>query len=126
MGMDPTDIGLFRLAEQRLAWVDRRQQLLAQNVANANTPGYQPRDLKSFSGALNSIGLVQTSPMHINTADRTAGAAPGSFAERTPAGNGVSIESELGKVADTAGIQQLVLNLERGYMGMFRTVIGRS
>ena len=29
--MDPTDIGLFRLAERRLAWVDRRQQVLAQN-----------------------------------------------------------------------------------------------
>ena len=42
--MDPTetgvaDIGLFRLAERRLAWVARRQELLAQNVANANTPG---------------------------------------------------------------------------------------
>ena len=39
--MDPTDIGLFRLAEQRLAWADQRQQLLARNVANANTPGFQ-------------------------------------------------------------------------------------
>ena len=32
----------------------------------------------------------------------------------------------MSKVADTAGIQELVLNLEHGYMGMFRTVIGRS
>ena len=124
--MDPTDIGLFRLAEQRLAWVDRRQQLLARNVANANTPGYQPQDVKTFAGLLGSVSLAQTSPLHLAAAGRAAEAALHSAAERAPAGNGVSIEAELGKVADTAGIQQLVLNLERGYMGMFRTAIGRS
>ena len=66
--MDPTEIGLFRLAEQRLAWVDRRQELLAQNVANANTPGYRPQDLAGFSGLLGSIALAQTSTMHISAA----------------------------------------------------------
>ena len=124
--MDPTEIGLFRLAEQRLAWVDRRQELLAQNVANANTPGYRPQDLAGFSGLLGSIALAQTSPMHISAAGHAAAEALQHVAERAPAGNGVSIEAEMSKVADTAGIQELVLNLEHGYMGMFRTVIGRS
>ena len=124
--MDPTDIGLFRLAEQRLAWVDRRQALLAQNVANANTPGYRPQDLKGFSGVLGSIALAQTSPMHIHAAGQAASEALQQVAERAPSGNSVSIEAEMGKVADTAGIQELVLNLEHGYMGMFRTAIGRS
>ncbi len=124
--MDPTDIGLFRLAEQRLAWVDRRQQLLAQNVANANTPGYQAKDVGPFGGLLGSMNLSQTSPMHIAAAGLAAEQALHGGAERAPAGNSVSIESEMSKVADTAGVQELVLNLERGYMGMFRTVIGRS
>ena len=121
--MDPSDIGLFRLAEQRLAWVDRRQQLLAQNVANANTPGYQPRDLKLFSNVFGSIMLAQTSPAHIAAAGRAAAEAIERPSEQAPSGNGVSIVS---KVADTAGVQELVLNIERGYMGMFRTVLGRS
>ena len=43
--MDPKRIGLFDLAERRLAWADRRQAVLAQNIANANTPGYKPHDL---------------------------------------------------------------------------------
>ena len=124
--MDPTDIGLFRLAEQRLAWVDRRQKLLAENVANANTPGYQPRDVKSFGGVFSAVALTQTSPLHLASANTDAGEVLLHGPERAPAGNSVSIEAELGKVADTAGIQQLVLNLERGYAGMFRTVIGRS
>ena len=124
--MDPTDIGLFRLAEQRLAWIDHRQQTLAQNVANANTPGYQPHDLPSFAGLLSSATLTQTSPMHLAAAGRTAEAALSKPSGRAPSGNGVSVEDELGKVAETAGIQQLVLNLEHSYMGMLRTAVGRA
>ena len=124
--MDPTDIGLFHLAKERLAWVDRRQQLLAQNIANANTPGYQPHDLKNFSGVLRAVDLSQSSPMHMASVSHEAGEFLSHGAERAPAGNQVSIEAELSKVADTAGIQELVLNLQRSYAGMFRTVIGRS
>ncbi|RYF10860.1 MAG: hypothetical protein EOO77_20625, partial [Oxalobacteraceae bacterium] len=46
--MDPTDIGLFRLAEKRLNWVEQRQQVLAQNIANANTPNFKARDVSPF------------------------------------------------------------------------------
>ncbi len=124
--MDPVDIGLFRLAEQRLAWVDQRQQLLAQNVANANTPGFQPHDVASFAGSLSQATLAQTSPLHIAAAGHAAASALARPTGRAPGGNGVSIEDELGKVADTAGIQQLVINLEHSYMGMFRTAIGKG
>jgi flagellar basal-body rod protein FlgB len=124
--MDPTDIGLFRLAEQRLAWVDERQQLLAQNVANANTPGFQPHDLSSFGAVLRGGELAQTSPLHFGGASRAAEAALRKPVDHAPGGNGVSVESELAKVAETAGIQQLVLTLEHSYMGMFRTAIGRA
>ncbi|HUB43399.1 MAG TPA: flagellar basal body protein, partial [Acetobacteraceae bacterium] len=47
--MDPTQIGLFSLAERRLAWADQRQAVLAQNIANAATPNFQPSDLPSFA-----------------------------------------------------------------------------
>jgi flagellar basal-body rod protein FlgB len=124
--MDPSDIGLFRLAERRLAWIDQRQQLLAQNVANANTPGFTPRDLPSFSGSLTQAGLALTSPLHIAAAGHAAAAALAKPTERAPGGNAVSIEDELSKIADTAGSQELVLNLEHSYMGMFRTAIGKA
>lgn len=124
--MDPADIGLFRLAGQRLAWVDQRQQLLAQNVANANTPGFQPRDLPSFAGTLTQAALTRTSPLHISASGHDATAALARSSSRAPGGNGVSIEDELSKVADTAGIQQLVINLEHSYIGMFRTAVGKG
>src|SRR5262249_23723863 len=49
VAMDAKHVGLFDLAERRLAWATRRQSVLAQNIANANTPGYKPHDLRPFS-----------------------------------------------------------------------------
>ncbi len=124
--MDPTDLGIFHLAEQRLAWVDRRQKLLAQNVANANTPGYKARDMAPFEAALAAPGLAQTSPQHMVGTGRAAGEARPSPQERSPNGNAISVEQQLGYVADTAGIQELALNLHRSYQAMMRTAFGRA
>jgi flagellar basal-body rod protein FlgB len=126
--MDPTDIGLFRIAERRLAWVDERQRVLAQNVANANTPDYQPRDVLPFKATLDAAQgvMVRTNPQHLaGNTDRGSGVRAGSSA-RSPNGNGVSMEAELGKVADTASTQELVTNLYHKYQGLFRTALGRS
>ena len=123
--MDPTDIGLFRLAEQRLAWVDRRQDVLARNVANANTPGYQAKDLSPFAGLLRE-GLSTTSPLHLHANGAVARQTAVKPADRGIAGNGVSVEQELGKVADTATAHELALNIYHEYQGMFRLVLGRG
>ena len=121
-------IGLFDLAEKRLAWVDRRQALLAQNVANANTPGYQAKDVAPFAQALAQAapGLVRTNPMHLagppSTLRNDARQRP---QERGIDGNGVSMEDQLTKVADTEGSQSLAGNLYRKYMGLFRSTVGK-
>ena len=119
------EIGLFRLAEQRLDWVDRRQRLLAHNVANANTPGFQPKDVAPFEAVL-PPGLAATAPLHMAGTGRAAGEHAGGVAERSPSGNTVSLEAELAKVADTASTQELVLNLHRKYQGMMRLALGRG
>ena len=123
--MDPTDIGLFRLAERRLAWADQRQRLLAQNVANADTPGWQPRDLSPFQAVLAGPGLATTQPSHKPATGRAAGETPRPSHSRGPNGNTVSIEEQLVRVADTAAIQELSINLHRRYASMLRTAFGR-
>ena len=47
--MEPGDIPLFAMLKGRLGYLSDRQRVIAENVANANTPGYQARDLKPFS-----------------------------------------------------------------------------
>ncbi len=124
-------VGLFDLADKRLAWIDRRQQLLAQNLANADTPGWQAKDLKSFAATLtgtSAIDLATTSPQHI--AIGAGGAISGVDRkalpeERAPDGNAVAIDSELTKVAQTNDSHALVINLYQTYLGMFRTALDR-
>ena len=133
--MDITDIGLFRLAEQRLAWTDQRQQLLAKNVANADTPGYRPQDLLPFAETLAAttaggpVTPVQTNPMHLAG---TLGPAAGRLDRmakpeaKAPDGNAVSLQDELTKVAETDHTQEFVLNLYHSYLGMFSTALGKG
>ena len=128
--MGPTEIGLFQLANRRLAWAGERQAVLAQNVANANTPGYQPRDVVPFAQSLASAGagLAVTEPGHMQPSPAGTGGSMHQARprERAPDGNAVSLEDQLMKVADTASTQELVTGLYRKYAGMFRTVLGRG
>jgi flagellar basal-body rod protein FlgB len=131
VAMDPTRIGLFDLAEKRLAWTAQRQNVLAANIANANTPAYRARDVQSFASVLadqGSIEPVKTQPAHMS------GSVPSGLASLTadpsPArgldGNTVSLDQQLTKVADTETTQALVTTIWKKYVGMFSMALGRS
>ena len=124
--MNPLSNGVFQVAEQRLAWADRRQQVLAQNVANVRTPGFQARDVSPFRAVLGATPLAQTSPLHLAGAG-TGEVRPNARRQgRAPDGNSVSVERELAAVADTSGIQELALNLHHSYGAMLKTAFGRA
>lgn len=119
----------------RMAWLNARQQVLAENIANADTPGYVPRDLKqpNFRNLVHSEG-VKLAP-RATDASHLRGATGGSrFAtqeqkgtyETTLDGNAVVLEEQLMKVTKTAGDYQTATNLYRRYLSMFRTAIGRN
>jgi flagellar basal-body rod protein FlgB len=46
--MDLNGIPLFSLLQNKLGYLSERQRVIAQNVANASTPGFTPSDLKPF------------------------------------------------------------------------------
>jgi flagellar basal-body rod protein FlgB len=126
--MDPTDIGLFRLAEKRLNWIEQRQQVLAQNIANAYTPDFKARDLSPFESSLAEQGVTvaRTDPAHLEGQHSAASGKEQASRGKSPTGNTVAMEEQLGKVADTASTQELVTNLYHKYQGMFKMVLGRS
>ena len=45
-------IELFRLASKQAHWLSVRQDVVAGNVANVNTPGYRAMDVEPFSDVL--------------------------------------------------------------------------
>jgi flagellar basal-body rod protein FlgB len=129
--MDPTRIALFDLAQKRLAWTAQRQGVLATNIANANTPGFQGRDVKSFESVLAGTGAVAPSRTH---AGHLSGTLPNGLASllrdppsaRALDGNTVALDEQLTKVANTETTQSLVTTIWKKYMGMFSMALGRS
>ncbi len=121
-----TDV--FALAEQRLAYIDQRQRVVAQNIANADTPDYQPRDLKSFGSLLaaHPVAPVLTSPLHMQGHATQAAFSRELPSERAPDGNAVNLEGELTKVAQNETNSALVGNLWKSYMGMYMTALGHG
>lgn len=127
--MNLSGAGVFDLAAQKLQWLDRRQEVLAQNIANADTPGYQPKDLTPFAALLQDSvnGPVRTDPMHLpGTQGGLLQGVAATTSERAPDGNAVSLPDQLVKVADTETSQQLVTTLYQKYLGLFRTALGAS
>lgn len=125
---------LFELISGRLAWLGQRQAVLGGNVANADTPGYRPRDLApaDFAALLGSRGDGALQPVRTAAAHLAApAAAAGPFrdlvdrdAELKPSGNGVDLPDEMRKMAATEQDHQLATGLYRRYLGMFRTAAG--
>ena len=125
--MDPTRIALFDLADKRLAWVERRQALLAQNIANADTPGWRSRDLIPFDATLKATGvtLVQTDSKHLAGTNAPVQGTVEEMGEHALNGNAVALDKELSKVADTDAMHQLVTDLYKKYLSFFQTALGR-
>src|ERR1700761_8213498 len=46
--MDLSGIPLFTALQNKLGYLSEREKVIAQNVANASTPGFTPNDLKPF------------------------------------------------------------------------------
>jgi flagellar basal-body rod protein FlgB len=123
--MNLTSTDVFALAEKRLAWIGQRQSLLAQNIANANTPGYAARDIKPF-------GDILAAQTHQTESDSFAPSADGIAAPSVAAsgrsldGNAVVLDEQLEKVAETDTAHQLATNLYKKYVSLFKTAIGRN
>ncbi len=132
--MKMSQMGLFSMARQQMGWLSERQTVLAQNIANANTPSYSAKDLKAldFSRQLSevrSIDLKATAGRHlqgtIQRPDyRVEELRPREVYETTPDGNGVVMEEQLIKVSDTQMQYQLASNIYQKHMTMMRTALG--
>ena len=126
--MGIADLPLLSQIKGRLGWLDERQRVIAQNVANADTPGYVARDLKQpadFAAALRSSGALQmtrTSAMHIAPAGSAArfevNRSPDS--ETTLDGNSIVVEEQMLKMAESRMAYDAAIGFYQKSLNMLR------
>jgi flagellar basal-body rod protein FlgB len=126
------DLPLVGMLKQRMSWHQERQSVLAQNVANADTPNYRARDLKepSFGAMAQSaaagVQLAATNPMHLGpSGGRGQEPEKAKTYEITPEGNAVVLEEEVMRVSQNVMDYQMVSQLYSRGLGMLKTAIGR-
>lgn len=131
--MDLNKIGLFRLMSDKMAWHNQRQEVLSQNVANADTPGYAAREIAAFDfkkqlRASSQLMPVADRPGHLSGTLSKGG----TFQEQrerqpyetAPDGNGVVLEEQMMKVGQNSMEYQTVTNLYRKQVGLLKTALG--
>jgi flagellar basal-body rod protein FlgB len=139
-----TDIPILSMLRTRLQWAQARQRVLAENVANADTPNFRARDLAppkfeapatataataGTASPLTPVSLVRTEDGHIAgigqgdspfRSERSAGY------EVRPTGNAVNLEQEMMKVAANQMDYQAVAALYSRSLGLLKTALGKG
>jgi flagellar basal-body rod protein FlgB len=121
-------VHLFSLIGRQQAWLSARQALVAQNIANVDTPGYRALDAAPFSRAMAQVGFEMSgsSPLHMRpstteTLATTIQAADGW--ETNHSGNTVSPELEMIKAGDIRNAYALNTSMMRAFHGMWMATV---
>jgi len=130
--MRPDDIGILNTLRDVLGFHNARQRVIAENVANANTPGYTPSDISQgqfervLAGqARSASGLRVTDPRHFGGTD--PGVAGQLRPERTPDsettanGNSVVIEEQMVRANENRMRFETALSLYQKSLNLIRT-----
>ena len=126
--MGVADIPLMGQIKGRLGWLDQRQRVIAENVANADTPGFVGRDLKQpadFAAALRAGGgltMARTTAAHSAPQNRGArfDAAKSPDSETTLDGNSVVVEEQMLKMAESRMAYDAAIGFYQKSMSMIR------
>ena len=126
---------LFDVVKRRLSWLGQRQEILAQNIANADTPKYRAGDIEPFKfkdllrpgATTKNLNMNATAKAHL-TGRRVAVRVfkeetdPRPF-ETNPAGNSVVLEEQMAKLSESSISHRLTTELYKKHLNMIRTAL---
>ena len=131
------DLPLFRAIGAKMQFLNERQKVAAQNIANADTPGYQPREVKDidFGRVLDHVSgstkvrMDSTNALHMPSPNELPD--PDARDQRityevAPVGNAVVLEEQILRSGQAVMDYNLMTNLYRKNVGMIRTALGRN
>ncbi|KQS91239.1 MULTISPECIES: flagellar basal body rod protein FlgB [unclassified Rhizobium] len=116
-------IQLFDLASRQAQWLAVRQNVVAGNIANANTPHYAAKDVKPFQSVMQETGfqMAATNPAHFTQSPMAAQVTETSMiddAQVEQSGNSVQLESELMKTGEIKRDYELNTGLVKAFHRM--------
>lgn len=132
--MDFSKIGLFQAMKMRMDHASERQDLLARDIANIDTPGYRARDLKPLnfdklaSAFARKLAMRTTSATH----QTPQGPAAAEFRDEVvkkpyeikPVKNAVNLEEHMMKMNENSFDYLTMTNLYGKTAALFKTAIG--
>lgn len=145
--MTTQDLTLLSAMLKKMDWLEERQKIIAQNISNADTPGYKPLDLKPIGfkellgssssklslalGAGPSVpamdGVTTTAKPHIGAeadANKDHDAARQKHPyETAPAGNSVVLEEQLLKMNENYTDHSFVSNLYQRNINLIKSAL---
>ena len=122
-------LDIMRMAHGLAKHASGRQDLVARNIANADTPAYRTHDLKPFDEVYDSghsESLRTTRSRHLGAGESALQASlaeiPG---ESSPNGNTVSVEVEMMRSAEVRHQHDMATSIYKSSLDILRTSIGR-
>lgn len=126
------NLDIFKMAGGMARHAISRQEVVAKNIANADTPEYRAKDIASFEETYRSNGsdsqMRATRTGHVlesqeHSANYTQFDAPGAS---SPNGNTVSLEAEMMKSAQVRHEHDMALAVYKSSMNILRSSLGRK
>ncbi len=125
-------IQLFALASRQAEWLSVRQEVVATNIANANTPAFRAKDVTPFNAMLDEtqVRMVRTHAGHLAESQYSQDI---SVDENDPSGeigiqvsgNTVGLAEELSKTGEIKRQYELGANLVKSFHGMMLMTVRR-
>lgn len=123
-------LGITRMAEALADHAATRLDLIARNVAQADTPGYKAMDLPDFAQVFQDAaagGMRASRPGHFTSGMAASTPVPQATAgEASPDGNTVSVEREMVKSVEVRQEHEMALAVYSSTRDILRASLGRK
>ena len=125
------ELTLVRMASSMARHAGARHRVVAENIANADTPGYRAREVRGFSEYVNEEFTARaTRAGHMGGPSFGRAERPEIFVDEsvqpTKNGNSVSLEAEMVKSVAAQGQHRLAMTIYRKTHDLMRLGLGRG
>ncbi|MEM9093897.1 MAG: FlgB family protein [Pseudomonadota bacterium] len=129
------DLKILSMASALARHGAARHSVVAENIANADTPGYQAKDIKPFAETpiaqrgSGDFAARDTRPGHVAGDASNIAETVFETVKReatSPNGNGVSLEAEMLKSVEAQGRHDLAVTIYQKSIDILRLSLGKS